>query len=64
MWKPAVQSFTRTLSVLENKPERFLKVKNPGPKNDCRTMNNAVGTNLNQVKKGIAYFKIFHQNIR
>jgi hypothetical protein len=56
--------FHQDIKCLENKPERFHKVKNPGPKNDCRTANNTLGTNLTQVKKGIAYFKIFHQNTR
>ena len=32
--------------------------------NDGKTVNNILGTNLHQVKKGTVYFKIFHQNIR
>jgi hypothetical protein len=45
-------------------PEMIFMVNNLGLNNDCRTMNNILGTNLNQVKKGTVYFKIFHQNIR
>jgi hypothetical protein len=56
--------FHQNIKSLVNKPERFFMVNNLGLNNDCRTENNILATNLNQVKKDTVYFKIFHQNIR
>ena len=54
----------QNIKGLVNKPERFSIVNNVGFNNDGKTVNNILGTNLHQVKKGTVYFKIFHQNTR
>jgi hypothetical protein len=56
--------FHQNIQGLVNKSERCFMLNNLGFKNDCRTVNNILRTNQNQVNKGTVYFKIFHQNIR